>query len=249
MLMVVFGAGASYDSVPSRPPIPFPGAQLLDRPPLANELFADRPRFVEAIRSFPKCQPVIPYLRHLPRDGSVEQVLEGLQAEAEEYPERHRQLAAVRFYLHFMLWECERYWNDVASGVTNYKTLLDQLERVDAITLVSGLQQGVLPWIAHHHSVDAGRLEQVVQPGGAGSFFKGYGQVSAQPVDKLQNRCRFRFEDRLHYQLAGGIQDHDRDRCLMHVHANILVAVHGVLLLVSDGAASTENLPLRGALL
>ena len=56
-------------------------------------------------------------------------MLEGLQVEAEEYPERHRQLAAVRFYLHFMLWECERYWNDVARGVTNYKTLLDQLER------------------------------------------------------------------------------------------------------------------------
>ena len=52
-----------------------------------------------------------------------------MQAEAEEYPERHKQLAAVRFYLHFMLWESERYWNDVARGVTNYKSLLDQIER------------------------------------------------------------------------------------------------------------------------
>jgi hypothetical protein len=29
-----------------------------------------------------------------------------------------------------MLWECQRHWsNDVAKGVTNYKTLLDQIER------------------------------------------------------------------------------------------------------------------------
>ncbi|MFQ5915739.1 MAG: SIR2 family protein [Nitrospinota bacterium] len=79
---------------------------------------------------FPRCQPVIPYLQRVPSDESVERVLESLQAEAEEYPERHRQLAAIRFYLHLMLWECERFWmRDVAKGITNYKTLLDQIER------------------------------------------------------------------------------------------------------------------------
>lgn len=130
MLMVVFGAGASYDSVPSRPPDRFPKGTLDDRrPPLANELFDDRPSFVDAMSKFRKCQPVIPYLQNLPKDGSVERVLEGLQAETEQYPERHSQLAAIRFYLHFMMWECERFWKEVAKGVTNYKTLLDQIER------------------------------------------------------------------------------------------------------------------------
>jgi len=52
-----------------------------------------------------------------------------LQGEAAHHPEKHRQLAAVRFYLHFMLWECQRRWSAVAEGVTNYKTLLDRIER------------------------------------------------------------------------------------------------------------------------
>src|SRR3989337_761360 len=128
MLMVVFGAGASYDSVPSRDPKSWPKERLPDRPPLANELFDDRPLFVDAMSRFPRCQAIIPYLRHRSEDVSVEAVLEKLQAEGEEYPERYRQLAAIRFYLHFVLWECERRWNDVAKGVTNYKTLLDQIE-------------------------------------------------------------------------------------------------------------------------
>ena len=93
------------------------------------------------------------------------------------------------------------------------------------------------------------RLEQVVQPGGTGSFFKGDVQVSAQPLDELQNGCRFRFDDGFHQQLAGGIQDRDRDRCLVNVQANILVSIHGALLLVSTGGGNTENLPPRGALL
>ena len=130
MLMVVFGAGASYDSVPSRPPASgdiFPGSE--NRPPLADQLFDDRPRFIEAMKRFPRCQPIIPYLQN--RKGVlIERALEELRGEAGEYPERHRQLAAVRYYLHFVLWECVRHWNDeVAKGITNYKTLLDQIER------------------------------------------------------------------------------------------------------------------------
>ena len=49
---------------------------------------------------------------------------------------------------------------------------LGQLPCVDAVTLVAVFQQGILPRIAHHHLRDV-RLEQVVQPGGPGSFFKG----------------------------------------------------------------------------
>ncbi len=42
-------------------------------------------------------------------------------------------MAAIRFYLHFMIWECDRKWNDevvkAAGGITNYITMLDQLRR------------------------------------------------------------------------------------------------------------------------
>jgi hypothetical protein len=127
MLMVVFGAGASYDSIPSR--VPSGAIKLEERLPLADELFDDRPEFVSAMVDFPRCQPVIPYLRQLPPGSTVERVLEGFQAEAREYPMRYRQLAAIRYYLHTMLWACDLRWQAVARGVTNYKTLLDQIQR------------------------------------------------------------------------------------------------------------------------
>lgn len=38
-------------------------------------------------------------------------------------------MTAIRVYLHFVIWECERHWKDVARGITNYVTLLDQLRR------------------------------------------------------------------------------------------------------------------------
>ena len=90
-------------------------------------MFDDRPRFAEFMSWFPKCQAIIPYLQG--QDVLVEQVLKKLQAEAEQYPERHRQLAAIRYYLHCMLWDVVTLWNSSAKGVTNYKSLLDQLER------------------------------------------------------------------------------------------------------------------------
>ena len=132
MLMVVFGAGASYDSVPAIPPAREPPQHATpryhsNRPPLANELFDDRPLFNEAVRNCQKCQPIIPYLQ-----GSsvpVEQVLDKLQSVADQYLQRYRQLAAVRYYLHFMLLACVKKWNaEAPGGVTNYKTFLDQLE-------------------------------------------------------------------------------------------------------------------------
>jgi hypothetical protein len=71
---------------------------------------------------------VIPYLRRT-SESSVESELERLRAEAQTTPSRIRQLAAVQFYLQSMLWECETLWNqEEARGVTNYKTLLDQIE-------------------------------------------------------------------------------------------------------------------------
>ncbi|MGA7760709.1 MAG: hypothetical protein WCA59_03105 [Candidatus Binataceae bacterium] len=123
MLMVVFGAGASFDSVPSKPI----RAEDINRPPLANQLFDTRPSFKSAMARFEKCLPVIPYLQE--QHASVERVLERLQEEAKDYPERDRQLAAIRWYLHYALWELERRWLGVSQGVTNYKTLLDQIQR------------------------------------------------------------------------------------------------------------------------
>jgi hypothetical protein len=132
MLMVIFGAGASYDSVPTYPPgAPVPGGDAPNnyfRPPLANEMFANRPLFAKTITYYPECQPIVPRLRSL-RDESLEAVLQDLQAKAEDYPRGHQQLAAVRFYLRHLLSDCVGNWRNVALGVTNYKSLLDAIER------------------------------------------------------------------------------------------------------------------------
>ncbi len=79
------------------------------------------------MESFPECLPLIPRLRKA--DVAVEQELAALQAEASGYPERHRQLAAIRYYLRLALWECQDRWKQVHHGITNYATLLDEIER------------------------------------------------------------------------------------------------------------------------
>ena len=121
MLMVVFGAGASYDSASALLPDRFRSTW---RPPLANQLF-DFQRFGPFIEQFPRCQPIITHLQGA--DVNVERVLEKYQTEAGKDPERIRQLAAVRYYLQRMLSHCTSAWTNETRGVTNYKTLLDDI--------------------------------------------------------------------------------------------------------------------------
>ena len=129
MLMVIFGAGASFDSSRDFPP----SSSALDlsnewRPPLANDLFRD-PTHVRGhiVQKYPKLAPILAYLRE-PRNGrSIEEELESLQSEATGYPERLRQLAAVKYYLRDLLFEASNKWRERTSDVTNYSTLIDQL--------------------------------------------------------------------------------------------------------------------------
>ena len=132
MILAVFGAGASYDSVPSKPPARGSTAirpQQPNRLPLASELFLDTGVFADSLARFPQCHPIVPYLQAIPPGETLEHTLEVLQAESETDPERRRQIAAIRFYLHYVISECERHWKDLARGITNYVTLLDQLRR------------------------------------------------------------------------------------------------------------------------
>jgi hypothetical protein len=130
MFLVIFGAGASYDSVPSRPPSRYARPSLFTRPPLADELFLADNFFADCLSLYPRAKPIVPYLQQPQEQGaSLEHVLEELQAEGDSDPERKRQVAAIRFYLHHVLWQCERRWNGTARGTTNYLTLLDQLRR------------------------------------------------------------------------------------------------------------------------
>lgn len=123
MHMVIFGAGASYDSNPSRRP----HSLMADdgRPPLANNLFDHMAQHLDALRPYPEIRPILNHLRPNP-DRSVEQMLEALQVEAENDPGRLPQIGAVRFYLQQLFWGFDVSWKPEA---TNYEMLLDQLRR------------------------------------------------------------------------------------------------------------------------
>lgn len=97
------------------------------RPPLANQLFEDRPIFVSAMEQFKECMPLIPSLR---KEGvAVEKELARIQGQAKTYPHVLRELAAVRYYLHFGLHNCQRHWYQAHRGITNYAVLLREIER------------------------------------------------------------------------------------------------------------------------
>ena len=60
------------------------------------------------------------------------------------------------------------------------------------------------------HLRDVG-LEQIVQPGGAGAFFESHMQTAAQTVDKLQNGCRFGFEEGIRVRTGNDNTNRCRD--------------------------------------
>ena len=133
MLLVIFGAGASYDSVPhlraSLPSVPPEQRTSVeqDRPPLANQLFENRPKFVDAMERFRDCIPLVPLLRK--PDIAVEQELAKFQEQAKHYAVMHRRLAAILYYLHFALWDCQQRWYRHHRGITNYATLIHAIDR------------------------------------------------------------------------------------------------------------------------
>jgi hypothetical protein len=136
LITVVFGAGASYDSIPYKPVTP--GVTYPNRPPLANELFDYR--FGNAISNYRAVRPLTFRLRQL---GSVplEEELDRLMQEAgppggkEEDggdARLRRQLAAVRFYLQEVVATVTREWPKDYAGITNYSILADRLEKWSA---------------------------------------------------------------------------------------------------------------------
>jgi SIR2-like domain len=124
MLMVVFGAGASFDSAPSRKPI----ARTIRgyRPPLADNLFDGREEFRTALNTYWQIQPIVPYLRDR-GTRSLEEVLQELYENTENHPQRSRQMMALRFYIRDVIDKCSMGWLKDVDGVTNQKTLVDQI--------------------------------------------------------------------------------------------------------------------------
>src|SRR5207237_1313467 len=122
-----FGAGASYDSNPDSPPTS--GQIRPERPPLSDELFADR--FGYAVDRYRACRPLIHDLRRLPARTSIEQELGRLTQPAEAGGDNlrlRRQLMAIRYYLADVVLRSTSEWSAGFHGVTNYSILANRLD-------------------------------------------------------------------------------------------------------------------------
>jgi hypothetical protein len=127
MLMVIIGAGASYDSSPDRPAGFAATAGYSNRPPLADNLFLDGGLLGRARAEFPEIHALIPEL--LPStQRTIEQSLQKLQGEAAGNPRRYRQLLAIRYYLQTVFSTLTPQWLNDTGGVTNYRALLGQID-------------------------------------------------------------------------------------------------------------------------
>lgn len=125
MLMVIFGAGASYDSSPDKPP--GPEAPHSTRPPLADKLFVGHQPYRQFRDKFPQFLDVVGQL--LPRNNwSVEDALQRLVQDAKKNQSRRQQLTAIRFYLQSLLDYLTSQWLNETGGATNYGGLIDQIE-------------------------------------------------------------------------------------------------------------------------
>ena len=139
MLMVILGAGASYDSCasfPTHPDLRVTRGQLgpWHRPPLAQELFLPIAQFRQHAQAYPKCQPLV---LDLEGHADIEARLEKFSAEATDDPERRRQLWAIQYYLRDVIAECQRNWLSHTYRLTNYTLLLDQIRRYPRILFVT----------------------------------------------------------------------------------------------------------------
>jgi hypothetical protein len=131
--LVIFGAGASYDSVDLEYAAGL-GQRLasggVHRPPLANQLFDERQDFITAMNKWSEMAGLVPRLRQavVNRAGpSIEETLREIQDEADEFPWRRAHLLALRHYLSEILDRPCETWLEAAGRATNYAGLVDQL--------------------------------------------------------------------------------------------------------------------------
>jgi hypothetical protein len=128
VLMVIFGAGASFDSFAECPP----GSDALDqqpqswqlksRPPLAQQLFSLQ--YGEHAAKYRECQGLFPDLR---RALSVEEELERISLESIADPHVQIELLALRYYIRDVIQHSMEGWHGFTSYVTNYSELLRRL--------------------------------------------------------------------------------------------------------------------------
>ena len=134
MLLIIVGAGATYDSdwrrrverLYSKATGDWQQLGIEWRPPLAKDLF-DEDRFGGYVARYPPSQGLMDQLRKAA--PAVEQELEKIRDLSRDQEHLPRQLLAVRYYLRDLIEETVRRWNEAKPDkMTNFTRLLTGLE-------------------------------------------------------------------------------------------------------------------------
>lgn len=137
VLMVVFGAGASHDSLADYPPwaekyqefheLSMPYYELEQRrPPLAAQLFDKR--FAGLFPRYRECLGLFPQLRRAARSRGIEQTLAELVEQSTDDFVIRQQVLALRFYLKDVITSIANPWLESTRGADNYAELLDHID-------------------------------------------------------------------------------------------------------------------------
>lgn len=135
--MVVFGAGASHDSLSEYPPREFVSFQQLSyphlqneprRPPLAAQLFGYE-RFSQFFPNYPELLELFPQLDRVARSSGLEQRLAELVEESEGDPIIRQQMVELRYYIRDVVAWSANQWVDITRGADNYAELLGRIGR------------------------------------------------------------------------------------------------------------------------
>jgi hypothetical protein len=124
--MVIFGAGASYDSVSEETMKSMPSEF---RPPLAKDLFENRGPFSRSLARYPSISSVVGPLRRLGRTGgTLEENLEALKTEGTTHEPTQWALNAMRFYLRDIIRDCGDAWQNESRGSTHYTEMVRHID-------------------------------------------------------------------------------------------------------------------------
>jgi hypothetical protein len=142
VLVVITGAGASYDSILSLPVRrDFPQA---DRPPLTQQLFADR-NLREFLGPYPAGRSLISALAIDPEASDFETLLNREYEASEGSPTLLSRFVALRLYLRDMLMTYSERWSSLVGGATNYAWIVGELDHW--ITR----QNGYVAWVTFNY--------------------------------------------------------------------------------------------------
>lgn len=133
MLLVILGAGASFDSAEEAGIEPGRRSEIHEwRPPLAKDLFVPRNHLGSVLQRYGDyCAGLIGELRAAPADQPLEQLLDEVSARANDRQDSRAatELMAIRYYIRDFIEACSDSWLTMTRHITNYHYLVNRLDR------------------------------------------------------------------------------------------------------------------------